>query len=82
MNSREQFEKWAVSKRYSIQKTEGMDQYASLTTEFCWASWQASRECIEVDLPPLSPRFEPDIGYDSGIAACKEALEAQGIKVK
>lgn len=71
MNSREQFE--------IICRQCGLSGYTEPLYDFFLATWEASRACMEVELP--------DWHYQNGSSAVfvsdiKAAIESQGIKVK
>lgn len=86
--SREQFEAWFHSRYDSISMPP--QERAMLFTNQ-WASWQASRAAVEIELPEgvdtreaLSRGFMCDYaaGMDQGIADCVEKIVEQGLKVK
>lgn len=79
--SREQFEEW-----FSVQKERmtscGLGMiHIRRAHDAAWSSWQASRQCIEIESPELltTPvkqfEFERDCQW-------KEAISKAGIKVK
>lgn len=80
MTSREQFEAWCNS-----------DPDRSITMEdstrfFCaWEAWQASREAVEVELPPQVDCCNVPFAAHSWNACLEESekrIRAAGIKVK
>lgn len=53
---REQFEEWMTSlPGFELADVERRDdgKYSYSETEWCWKSWQASREALEIALPVL-----------------------------
>lgn len=91
---REQFEEWFIREFYEGDRSVGLEW---LSTEPCggyrysqpaqaWRIWQASREAV-VELPSLRKIImgrrenEYDSGVNHGIELCREAIEAQGLKV-
>jgi hypothetical protein len=83
---REQFEDWADknwpgAKRQQLERDE-FGAYKNPIYRDFWTGWQASREAVVVELPETPNR---GIGYglfDAGKEACREAIEAQGLRVK
>jgi len=79
---REEFEVWVL--RECPNQTMGRfndGEYHSTTVQYCWLSWQASREAVIVTLPQITGReYDPlaDADYREG---CREAIEAQGLRV-
>lgn len=58
------------------------DRYAGSAAQFAWIWWQRSRSAVEIDMPETPNR---GIGYglfEAGKDACREAIEAQGLRVK
>jgi len=56
---REQFEEWMTSlPGFELADVERRDdgKYSYSETEWCWKSWQASRESLEIALPVLEQR--------------------------
>lgn len=60
----------------------------------CWVGWQASRECLVIELPP-EPEYpdEPDDAIDDSYMdeyhsairmrnACRDSIHAAGVKTK
>lgn len=76
MTSREQFEAWAPNYCWKY----------STTKELAWLAWQASREAVEVQLPDHRDYEETlsdhELGFNTGLEFCAEAIRAAGIKVK
>ncbi|STQ71484.1 hypothetical protein [Hafnia alvei] len=76
MTSREQFEAWAPNYCWKY----------STTKELAWLAWQASREAVEVQLPDHRDYEETlsdhELGFNTGLEQCAEAIRAAGIKVK
>ena len=70
--NREQFEKWFdESGFYKLKET-------------AWASWEASRECLVIELPePDSDDGDSwDQCFKSGVSQCRAAIHAAGVKTK
>lgn len=80
MTSREQFEKYILSIDRLVVKTSAGDNYDDEEVEFAWTVWQASRNSLEIKLPPAINTEE------IGVAISKERTMARlafaGIKVK
>ncbi|MNJ22755.1 hypothetical protein D3C77_171290 [compost metagenome] len=92
--SREQFESFArdvldwSDDEFRL-ASDGKSYYWGATGE-AWVFWQASRESVVVELPPkisghntsangwVRPEAEH---YDEAIDDCRQAIEAQGLKV-
>ena len=50
---REEFEAWAVTDyKYSLTRFYTDFRYDDDDTEAAWDAWQASRECLVIELPP------------------------------
>ena len=84
-----QFEAWAViDNQYSIARTYTDLRYDEDDTEDAWYTWQASRECLVVELPePRAARGYGEqvadaLGFNEGINYCEEAIHAAGVKTK
>lgn len=84
-----QFEAWAViDNQYSIARTYTCLRYDEDDTEAAWDAWQASRECLVVELPePRAARGYGEqvadaLGFNEGINYCEEAIHAAGVKTK
>jgi len=69
--------------------SDGKSYYWGATGE-AWVFWQASREAVVVELPPKISTHNTTEGgfvrpeaehYDEAIDDCREAIEAQGLKV-
>lgn len=67
---REDFEEWAISRGWDVEKVNGFYQHGF--TYVAWSAWLESRNSIRVDLPHLFPF------YRQGVT---EALLEHGIKV-
>lgn len=74
--NRKQFEEWFdESGFYKFKET-------------AWAAWQASRECLVIELPePRAARGYGEqvadaLGFNDGINYCEEAIHAAGVKTK
>ncbi len=66
------------------------DFYESPYANGAWDGWQASREAVVVELPPKIGAHNTSEGgfvrpeaehYDEAIDDCREAIEAQGLRV-
>lgn len=61
-------------------------KYASELTYAVWRGWQASREAVEIQLPDHRDYEETlsdhELGFNTGLEQCAEAILAAGIKVK
>ncbi|WP_060514897.1 hypothetical protein [Pseudomonas sp. NBRC 111132] len=95
---REQFEVWAAKNYvvppgigHLFVRAEIGDGYRLSNINHAWRGWQASREAVVVDLPPkISAHNTTESGfvrpeaehYDEAIDDCREAIEAQGLKVE
>lgn len=87
---RAQFESW-VLREYPNQNMGRFSdgEYHSTTVQYCWLSWQASREAVEVELPKedgcrtsTTEDEAAQASYNRALVECKAAIEAQGLKVK
>ena len=72
--NREQFEKWfEESGFYKFKET-------------AWAAWEASRECLVIELPEKARITDPSdmlfIGSNGAINKCRDAIHAAGVKTK
>ncbi|WP_158891969.1 MULTISPECIES: hypothetical protein [unclassified Pseudomonas] len=90
MSSREEFEEWYAN-AYPGGLSTGAMKLAF--EELAYASWQASRQALVVELPAKighlpynqtrSGRANPEAEqYDEAIDDCREAIEAAGVRVK
>lgn len=72
--NREQFEEWFDESGFKKFK------------ETAWAAWQASRECLVIELPEKSLITDPsdmfNIGSNGVINKCRDAIHAAGVKTK
>lgn len=81
MTSREQFEAWCINQCITdLGKTDSLGHYRSMQTRKLWKVWRASREAIEVEMPPSVTTAEigPAVSHEKMIAR----LAVNGIKVK
>lgn len=83
---REQFESQFVEEYVRV-LGEGARELAthalaanSPVVSMSWWAWQASRAAVVVQLPATGTLLTP--GWNQGVRACGEAIEAQGLKVK
>ena len=92
--SREQFEKFALSSEGGLfpgHLAKGEDgEYLNYAAQCYWLFWQASREAVVVELPAKISAHNTTEGgfvrpeaehYDEAVDDCREAIEAQGLKV-
>ena len=83
------FQAWAViDNRYSIDRTYTDLRYDEDDTEAAWNAWQASRECLVIELPRSIEAYGPN-GYQSSdpdeallLEDVHAALTAAGVKYK
>ncbi|HCR0385290.1 TPA: hypothetical protein OMS42_002037 [Enterobacter kobei] len=83
--SRKAFEKWCKTVM-----TDDADfcmewgDYSNLNVRLRWEAWKASREAIEIELPPVCDAHSDDIdkGYDICHYRTQECLKKQGIRFK
>ncbi|SFQ82596.1 hypothetical protein SAMN03159489_05989 [Pseudomonas sp. NFPP07] len=85
---REQFEQ-AVVELYKNsdlhKKPDGT--YRNDAIQAAWWGWKAYRETLVVELPAERkirhlPRIDENQSYNEALENCREAIEAQGLKVK
>lgn len=98
---RDDFEAWAIADAESTDKTlkfeRGDDWYLGKDHQVMnlgWAAWQASREALVIELPPVPEAPEdPEEAIDDSHMdayhasvgmrhACSKFIEAAGLKVK
>jgi len=85
--SRKQFEAWFHS-RYDQISMPPVERSMLFTNQ--WASWQASRAAIEIDLPKYHDYTNQDTtraqaeksAYNSGVYDSANAIRAAGLTVK
>lgn len=85
---REEFEAWSAEHYYlggcSIDLEDG--EYKDPDMEYAWASWQASRAEIKINLPrPTSHGDNEDSYFNTqawDVEDVEEACEAAGIKIE
>lgn len=85
---REEFEVWAVNNGYSMNKITA-DCYTNMFTQIAWDAYQASRQALVVELPPIqAPTNDSDFseGCHTGRLTYQDAvidvLQEIGIKCK
>lgn len=93
---REQFEQWAKD-RYSWHLHDDArdpedrtlaswngETYGNRIVEGMWQAWQASREAVVVELPrePYQSQGLYQPTYGAALKDCRDAIEAQGLKVE
>lgn len=92
---RAQFEAWVLLEYPNQNMGRFSDgEYHSTTVQYCWLSWQASREAVEVELPSRPHASEEEqermTDYEIGLGhgGCEEwdkirkKIKEQGLKVK
>lgn len=85
--SREQFEAW-FRDRYDSISMKPVERVLLSTNQ--WASWQASRTAVEVELPALAvdkdhrlaAEIWPEQGFNLAVIWMRRALKSAGLKVK
>ena len=89
-----QFEAWAViDNQYSIARTYTDLRYDEDDTEAVWDAWQASRECLVIELPKPAwldrmssemsmQEIREDNRFNRALELAKKALTAAGVKYK
>ena len=64
----------------------GSNGYRSVSTKSAWWAWQASRECLVIELPEKARITDPSdmlfIGSNGAINKCRDAIHAAGVKTK
>lgn len=83
MTSREQFEAW-FQQKYKV--TSDTMKVMQIKVELAWESWKASREAVEVDIPPaladdeyfIDGIFQP-MRYERDV---ERAVIRAGLKIK
>lgn len=66
----------------------GSNGYRSVSTKSAWWAWQASRECLVIELPEprvargYGEQVADALGFNDGINYCEEAIHAAGVKTK
>lgn len=64
----------------------GSNGYRSVGTKSAWFAWQASRECLVIELPEKDLITDPSdmfsIGSNGAINKCRDAIHAAGVKTK
>lgn len=86
MTSREQFEGWLRAQPHVLNVgVEPDGTYTLHEDRVAWAAWQASREAVEVELPPRVDCCNVPFAAHSWNACLEESekrIRAAGIKVK
>lgn len=87
MTSREQFEVWLRAQPHVLNVgVESDGTYTLHEDRVAWEAWQASRAAVEVQLPDHRDYEETlsdhELGFNTGLEFCAEAIRAAGIKVK
>lgn len=90
MSSREEFEAWASSPAFGLSpghfKKDEEGEYINYPAHCYWLVWQASRQALVVELPPVDKAEKPYACYEGGWNDMRreavEAIEAAGARVK
>lgn len=82
---REEFEEWASKEGYVI-RTDGADYYCHETSE-AYATWQASRAALCVELPKIvnsewACTSDECAAMRDAIRFCKRAIESTGVRTR
>lgn len=88
--NRKQFEKYAKSKGWEDRHLKQRDDggYEDWGVHPIWLSWQASRECLVIELPEprvargYGEQVAEALGFNDAINYCEEAIHAAGVKTK
>lgn len=93
--NREQFEKYAKSKGWEDRHLKQRDDggYEDWGVHPIWLSWQASRECLVIELPKPAgldrmssemsiQEIREDNRFNRALELAKKALTAAGVKYK
>lgn len=86
---REDFEAWTASHDYlggvELDRTIS-GNYADIDMQHAWQSWQASRECLVIELPEKCEYADDQgdyaKGHRQGIRSAVDAITAAGVKYK
>lgn len=85
---REEFEAWVLSEYPNQNMGRFADgEYHSMTIQYCWLAWQASRAAVVVE-PSWPDHYDYTNSDIAGAAvldcrsAFQKAMRAQGLKVK
>lgn len=85
---RDTYEAWAIQDAASVGRDLMIDRegdwYIGKDAQFLnlgWASWQASREAVVVELPKPHYEFEGDPAPEMFASQVVAAIEAQGLMV-
>ena len=73
--SREQFEEWFNRRKQAMQVAGVSRHRMAMLERRMHEEWQASRQCIEFELPFYCERYQHD-------EAIIDSLRAEGIKIK
>lgn len=77
MTLQEQFEEWALSKKWCIEKTNGV--YNNTIVGCALEAWVASRESVVVEVPDFVEGSTFGLDYDDMVIA---ELEKAGVSYK
>lgn len=76
---REEYENWARAEGYINLKRNVDNSYTFTSANMAWVGWQASRESLVIELPPIT-RMESE-GCDA-LLNCAHLIHAAGVKTK
>lgn len=82
--SREQYEEW-FKKEFDAEMAKYGEKLVDFVKKEHFKIWQASRECLEVELPErknYSGFQQFDNGYERAIDDCENILISNGVKIK
>lgn len=94
---REEFEAWVLGKwpKTRLKKISAesgaiysVGNYVDPTVQLSWETWQASRECLVIELPKprvargYGEQVAEALGFNDGINYCEESIHAAGVKTK
>lgn len=79
-SSLDQFEEF-MAERYDTRLLRDGDNYAGHVVQSMWKAWQASRQCIEVELPPFDgyvPHIARELQEAFRIACAGNCIKIKG----
>lgn len=83
--SRQQFEEW-FNNEFDAEMVKYGEKLVNFVKKEQFKIWQASRECLEVELPTKEPNPSQNnsyaFGYNRAITEATELLNRQGVKIK
>ena len=82
--SREQFEEWAQSNRFNVERLNDCNGndckwYANAATDMQWDAWQASRAALMVELPAMPVNAKECAKWVESVI---KSISDCGIKIK